>query len=140
MQVEEGLIISLQFTVFNIEDGGSTCAYDHLTITDGDGTTLMEKSCGSTSDGNVLIGDQSIGSSLPANITSSSNIVKMVFSTDNYDGGNSGWSVTWRAVTPGECQQHVWIFLDHLSNLLFLTIMVHDAQISQIFTLALLLR
>ena len=37
------------------------------------------------------------------------------------------FNVSWSAVTPGECQQHVWIFLDHFSNLLFLTIMVDDA-------------
>ena len=126
--MEQGLILSLQFTAFDVEShyGGSTCRFDHLTITDGDGTTLMEKSCGSTSEGNILIGDLSIGSSLPANITSTSNIVKLVFST-NGRGTKTGWSVSWSAVTPGECQQHVWIFLDHFSNLLFLTIMVDDA-------------
>ena len=101
----------MQFTaLFDIEPH-STCDYDHVTITDGDGTTLMEKSCGAT---------------LPANITSTSNIVKMVFSTNGW-GTRSGWSVSWSAVTPGECQQHVWIFLDNFSNLLFLTIMVDDA-------------
>ena len=98
IKVEEGLVISLQFTAFDIE-AESTCAYDHLTITDGDGTTLMEKSC---------------GNSLPAAIRSTSNVVNLVFTTDDYDGGNSGWSVSWSAVTPGECQQHVWIFLVNL--------------------------
>merc|ERR1712025_1562392 len=107
----EGLILSLHFTAFDIEDGDedSDC-YDHLTITDGtitirnetirnetirtiiDGPTLMEKSC---------------GNSLPANITSTTNIVKLVFKTD-YSGTRPGWSVSWSAVTPGECQQHVW--------------------------------
>ena len=89
IQVEEGLIISLQFTAFDIDDSSSTCRNDHLTITDGDGTTLMEKSC---------------GNSLPAAIRSRSNVVNLVFSTD---GGvtYSGWSVSWSAVTPGECQQ-----------------------------------
>ena len=88
LQVEEGLILSLQFTAFDIESH-STCGYDHLTITDGDGTTLMEKSC---------------GSSLPADIISTSNIVKLVFST-NFVNTRPGWSVSWSAVTPGECQQ-----------------------------------
>ena len=92
LQVEEGLILSLQFIAFDIESE-STCDYDHLTITDGEGTTLMEKSC---------------GSSLPANITSTSNIVKLVFITDG-SVTRPGWSVSWSAVTPGECQQHVWI-------------------------------
>ena len=105
LMVKQGLIISLQFTAFDIDSGPAYgCIYDHLTIMDGDGTTLMEKSCGSTSDGNILIGDQSIGSSLPANITSTSNIVKLVFSADGY-GTMTGWSVSWSAVTPGECQQ-----------------------------------
>ena len=98
IQVEEGLIISLQFTAFNIESD-STCRYDHLTITDGDGTTLMEKSCGTT---------------IPADIRSTSNIVKLVFSTDS-SYSYSGWSVNWSAVTPGECQQHLWMFLVNFS-------------------------
>ena len=79
------MILSLQFTAFDIE-ADSTCGYDHLTITDGDGTTLMEKSCGST---------------LPSDITSTSNIVKLVFITDSSDT-RPGWSVSWSAVTPGE--------------------------------------
>ena len=90
IQVEQGLILSLQFTAFDIESH-STCDYDHLTITDGDGTTLMEKSCGTT---------------LPADITSTSNIVKLVFRTDG-DVTRSGWSVSWSANTPGECQHLV---------------------------------
>ena len=42
-QVEEGLIPSLQFTAFEIEDGGSACSYNHLTIMDGDGDNLDGK-------------------------------------------------------------------------------------------------
>ena len=76
--------MSLQFNAFDIESH-STCAYDHLTIMDGDGTTLMEKSCGST---------------LPAAVTSRTNIIKLVFTT-NYAGAETGWSVHWTAVTPG---------------------------------------
>ena len=105
IQVEQGQILSLRFTAFAIEPH-STCIFDHLTITDGDGTTLMEKSCGTVSDGNILIGGQSIGSSLPAAILSTSNVVNLVFTTDGGDT-RSGWSVSWIAVTPGECQQHV---------------------------------
>ena len=87
IQVGEGLIISLQFTAFDIQSD-STCDYDHLTIIDLDGTTLMEKSC---------------GSSLPAAITSRTNTVRLVFSTDRW-GKESGFSLSWTAVTPGECQ------------------------------------
>ena len=109
IRVEEGLILSLLFTAFDIDtcsNCDSSCRSDHLTITDGDGTTLMEKSCGSLSIGDyvVIVGGQSIGSSLPAAITSTSNIVKLVFIT-NRQHTRSGWSVSWIAVTPGECQQ-----------------------------------
>ena len=98
------MILSLQFTAFDMESCLS-CGCDHLTIMDGDGTTLMEKSCGATSDGSIVIGNQNMGFSLPVDIISTSNIVKLVFITDNYDDGNSGWNVSWSAVTPGECQQ-----------------------------------
>ena len=99
IEVEEGLIISLQFTAFDIEPY-FTCGFDHLTITDGDGTTLMEKSCGST---------------IPADIRSTSNIVKLVFITGTLYNTGTGWSVNWSAVTPGECQQHLWMFLANFS-------------------------
>ena len=88
IEAEQGRILSLQFTAFDIEDGYNTCDWDHLTITDGDGTTLMEKSCGTT---------------LPSDITSTSNIVNLVFSSDS-GTTRPGWSVSWSAVTPGECQ------------------------------------
>ena len=113
IQVEEGLILSLQFTAFNIDDSLKccfniescpNCGCDHLRITDGDGTTLMEKSCGSTSSSNVVVGSQSIGSSLPAGIRSRSNVVNLVFVTSRQNA-RTGWSVSWNAVTPGECQQ-----------------------------------
>ena len=101
LQVEDGLVLSLQFTAFHIESDtfqcGVSCACDHLTITDGDGTTLMEKSCGSI---------------LPANITSTSNIINLLFSStsvklylsDRRNDVMTGWSLNWRAVEPGECQ------------------------------------
>ena len=86
--MEEGLVLALQFTAFDVESH-KTCDYDHLTIRDGDGTTLMEKRC---------------GSSLPANtIVSTSNRVELYFKTDYYSA-YSGWSVSWIAVTQGECQ------------------------------------
>ena len=75
------MIVSLQFTAFRIEYQ-STCRYDALTITDRDGTILMEKSC---------------GLEVPALILSRSNIVDLYFKTDG-SVTMSGWSVTWRAV------------------------------------------
>ena len=73
--VDEELVISFQFVAFNIE------CNDHLTIMDGDGTALMEKGCGTT---------------LPANITTRSNIVNLMFSTDSSQT-MTGWHVIWSA-------------------------------------------
>ena len=113
IQVEQGLVLSLQFTAFDIYTNyiynGSPVCTDHLSITDGDGTMLMEKSC-VFNKAYVVIGGESTGSSLPPDITSTSNIVNLVFSTDGRTT-SPGWSVSWSAVTPG-----VSIFLDHLSN------------------------
>ena len=105
------MVILLKFTAFDIEHR-SYCQdtrydhYDYLKIMDGDGTTLMGGSCGSTVAGNVLVGGQSLGSSLPADITSRSNVVKLVFNTSKYNS-RSGWSVSWRAVEPGEYFEYV---------------------------------
>jgi len=84
IEVEEGLVVVMQFTAFDVESH-STCSYDHVTIISGDGTTLMEKTC---------------GSSLPADVTSTSNRVEIHFHTDEIES-YSGWRLTWRAVTPG---------------------------------------
>ena len=78
----------LQFTAFNIQSH-SSCAPDYLTITDGDGETLLERSCGST---------------LPTNITSTSNMVDILFKT-NAHTSKIGWSISWNALTPGVLYQ-----------------------------------
>ena len=82
--VEKGMIIALKFTAFNVEWGDDSCPYDHLTIEDGDGSTLMEKTC---------------GYSLPEDLVSKSNVVKLHFKTDE-SVTESGWSVTWSAEKP----------------------------------------
>ena len=84
IDVEEGLVVAMQFSAFDVQYE-STCLFDHVTIKNGDGTTLMEKTC---------------GSSLPAAVTSTSNRVEIYFHTDYWDS-YSGWRLTWRAVTPG---------------------------------------
>ena len=84
IEVEEGLVVAIEFTAFAVEFE-STCISNYVTIKNGDGTTLMEKTC---------------GSSLPAAVTSTSNIVEIYFHTDSSDT-ESGWRLTWRAVTPG---------------------------------------
>ena len=103
IQVEEGKILTIEFISFDVEYD-SNCTYDHLTITDGDGTTLMEKSCGY--DGNLVIGGQNQpGLTLPPKIRSRSNTANFTFVTDDSHRG-TGWSVKWSAVTPGECLLH----------------------------------
>jgi len=95
IEVEEGLIVEMQFTAFNVESS-YTCSSDHVTIKNGDGTTLMEKTCGSSS------ADPSHWSyrPLPAAVTSTSNRVEIYFHTNSIRS-KSGWRLTWRAVTPG---------------------------------------
>ena len=90
----------MEFTAFDIE-AHPTCDYDHLTITDDDGTTLLDKSCGSISDDNIVIGG--VESILPATIISASNIVTISFSSDDSET-RPGWNISWSAEEPGECQ------------------------------------
>ena len=79
----EGLVLRLEFTAFNVENHGS-CRYDHLKIVDGDGTILMDKTC---------------GDALPPVFMSNTNHVDLVFETDR-SVTKSGWSVKWAAVSP----------------------------------------
>ena len=87
LEVESGKILRLEFTRFavwscHIKYCG-TC--DFVKITDGDGTTLMDNSC---------------GYSLPSTITTRTNTVEIFFHTDG-DRTYAGWSLSWIAVTPG---------------------------------------
>ena len=87
IEVKEGLIVAIHFTAFDVgPDSSSTCGYNYLTIKNGDGTSLMEKTCRSY---------------LPVNVTSTSNTVEIYFHTDDGGSSKSGWRLTWRAVTPG---------------------------------------
>ena len=95
IEVESGKILRLEFTSFAVY-WGSTCQYDFVKITDGDGTTLMDNSCGYSdrdpSNSNYF---------LPPIITTRSNRVEIFFHTDG-SGTQTGWSLSWSAVTPGE--------------------------------------
>ena len=113
IQVGKGQILFLHFISFDLPHKWF-CSTDHLTIEDGDGTTLLKRACGSSSEGKIEFGDgMKIGSLLPPNITSTSNTVRFIFKTDEDDTGwswtrtRSGWSVTWRAVAPGWSQPFV---------------------------------
>ena len=101
IEVESGKILRLEFTHFAVgvcSWGGNinTCSCDFVKITDGDGTTLMDNSCGHSS----FDPSHSLHFQLPI-ITTRSNRVEIFFHTD-YRYTDSGWSLSWRAVTPGE--------------------------------------
>ena len=70
---------------------------------DGDGTTLMGKSCGPTIDSTIVIGGNTMESFLPPTIISTSNVVNVIFTSD-LSATLPGWSLSWSAVTPGESQ------------------------------------
>ena len=92
-----GKILRLEFTNFAVWVCGdiNTCQCDYVKITDGDGTILMDKSCGFSSPAAPLNLFYQ-----PPIITTRSNTVKIFFRTD----GNStftGWSLRWTEMTPG---------------------------------------
>ena len=100
IEVESGKILRLEFTHFSVIICGNftTCSCHFVKITDGDGTTLMDKSCG--------FSDRDPSSPsyfLPPIITTRSNRVEIFFNTDASDT-QPGWSLSWSAVTPGEYQ------------------------------------
>ena len=76
IQVEQGLVIIVQFTDFSTEKNA-----DWMTLTDGDGTALMGKTS---------------GVSLPANISSRTNVINVLFQTD-HSVTRKGWSFSWSA-------------------------------------------
>ena len=102
IEVESGKILRLEFTHFAVYGVPSYCeSDDFVKITDGDGTTLMDNSCGYSSS------DPSSSSYfLPPIITTRSNRVEIFFHTDASDTSSgwtrTGWSLSWSAVTPGE--------------------------------------
>ena len=91
IEVESGKILRLEFTSFAVY-WGSTCL-DFVKITDGNGTTLMDNSCGYS--------DRDPSSSLyflPPIITTKSNRVEIFFHT-NARLTRPGWSLSWSAAT-----------------------------------------
>ena len=99
IEVESGKILRLEFTSFAVEYEWSVCQYDFVKIMDGDGTTLMNNSCG------YWVDQDHPGYSdayfQPPIITTRSNRVEIFFHTDDR-WADSGWSLSWSAVTPGE--------------------------------------
>ena len=71
------------------------CPRHYVKITDGDGTTLMDRGCG-YGPGNKA----SSSYFLPPIITTLTNTVDIFFHTDG-GGAQTGWSLNWTAVTAG---------------------------------------
>ena len=72
------------------------CPRHYVKITDGDGTTLMDRGCGYGPGGSKT----SASYFLPPIITTLTNTVNIFFHTDG-SGARTGWSLKWTAVTPG---------------------------------------
>ena len=112
IKVAEEKVVRLDFTAFEIWFC-TDCSCDHLTIREGDGASLIEKSCGSADYGALYIGGLP-ASSLPSTIVSKTNTVVLHFETDN-DSSLAGWSVNWSAVIPGG-KTHSTGLKQHKSN------------------------
>jgi len=87
ISVSAGNRIKLRFTDFNVEDDHVDCGYDYLLVQDGDGTILLDKTC---------------GSSLPDDITSRTNFVQVIFHSDEIEQ-RSGWRIEWQTITGPVC-------------------------------------
>ena len=105
IEVESGAILRIEFTHFNVHFVNPTCETDYVKITDGDGRTLMKKSCGPNSNGHFVIGGGWRDFIPP--IRTRSNIVEIIFHTDGA-GTRNGWNLSWISWSappnPGECK------------------------------------
>ena len=102
IEVESGKILRLQFTDFQVYFTGSVenCTGDHVTVTDGDGTLLMDKSCGFS----TYSSTHSYYFKPPVLLTNT-NAVRVNFR--NFGGyTHRGWSLNWGAMQPGLKRQH----------------------------------
>ena len=97
IQVEAEKGLRLEFTNFAVGvcGGINNCSCDHVNITDGEGATLMDKSCG-------------YSSRIPTNptyfkpppIVSRNHIIHIFFHSDRTIS-RKGWSLNWTSVTQG---------------------------------------
>ena len=110
LQVETGKLLRLEFTDFGVQTCGdvSSCPCHYVKITDGDGTVLMDRSCGFSHD------DPSTSEyfNLPI-ITSQTNRVEIFFHT-GYNEQTTGWRLSWSAVTPGGCHASITFAMKYL--------------------------
>ena len=99
VEAESGKILRLEFTAFHVYIASGSmkpCAFDFVRITDGDGTLLMDNSCGNSNITDMLATNYF---QLP-NITTKTNKVEIYFHTDE-SFAKSGWNLTWTAVAEG---------------------------------------
>ena len=100
IEVTSGNIMRLEFTIFKVHTGDTninTCP-DFVRITDGDGTILMDNSCGYSD--STYLGFQ------PPIIRTKTNKVEIYFHSDNVREG-LGWSLNWTAVSEGGCYGNI---------------------------------
>ena len=94
--VEKGKIIRLEFNVFAVYPGygGSTCLYNFVRITDGDGTTLMGNRCGYSD---------------PPVIMTKTNKVDVYFRSIDAPrkGRTRRWRLSWTTVEGGNCYHYI---------------------------------
>ena len=95
IEVESGKVLKLDFTYFQVQ-WDSSCSKDYVEIKDGNGKTLMPRSCGWS---------QGVSSThtyyfQTETLTSLTNSVEIIFHTDA-SSHYKGWSLNWTAVTPG---------------------------------------
>ena len=94
IKVKVGKTLRMEFTYFAVT-AANQCPNDYVKITDGDGTTLMDRSCGySTSSSSSWTYFQ------PPIIMTRTDTVNIFFHTDD-SGTHNGWSMNWTVVTPG---------------------------------------
>ena len=110
VKVESGKVLRMQFTKTAVWHA-TGCPKDYVKITDGDGTILMDKSCGYSSHSPT-----SSAYFLPSAITTKTNTVDILFHTDA-SGSQDGWSLNWTAVTPG-LKHHCFQSLSRLLHFL----------------------
>ena len=95
IQVRKGMVLRLEFIDFALE-WEPTCQYDYVRITDGDGTILMNNSCGYSS-----VDPSESNYFFPPVITSHTNATSIYLRTNSLRT-DPGFSLSWVAVTPGE--------------------------------------
>jgi len=81
ISVSAGKKIKITFEEFSLEHNWR-CGWDYLMIVDGNGNTILDKSCGATK---------------PAAVTSQTNKVKVIFHSD-YSVTSTGFKINWTAV------------------------------------------